>query len=603
MTNPIQNNAYRLLGLDITASQKEILKRYKEIINRLKIDDYPEYDIDYCLPKKFRNENSVNDAFKQLQSQKNNVKEYFFWFQINDKLDETAWKYVTEQKIFTAIKTWKSGFKNTNSTSYFYKKNVAILCCILLHDDDNENNANYLSDSISLWRDIVNDDKFWAAFFKRYCALNEKSVSQDTISDFKKNIIKELSDIYADIGNRHKSKKYIKEFQEAFGVHGEKTEKNLLQPIFKLIYENVEELDKIKITEEGKRNTKIKAHDRCDNCGTQEGDIRDFKDGSTLCNSCYRKIGEKWEEEVDELSEDNLVVRGNVKKIFGYVHSIEKTTEELKEMGLFNDAQSKVVRDHAAEAIRAESIKIYNVADMVDDSIKLLKIAISMCGTDSLKTKMEEDLEIIKKNSKNQSLAVEIPGSGGTAKFRNNSVEYDGKKIFYRDVIGVSYSSNSSSLNGIPTTQSHNFEIRSDKEEVSLSTSSLFRIGSKEKEEAWYKLINLSKHFIEPFIIKRLVERIFEEGKTVDIGEVEFSKKGYCRSKFFGGLDWVYWDDAHIYIPRLYQGKVILFKDHNGEGKEFTSISMEEENAVVLPEFLQACTDYYHYKKRQKNDE
>jgi len=59
MVNLIQNNAYRILGLDTNTSQKLILKRSKEIINRLKIDDIPEYDLDIHLPKKFRTENSV----------------------------------------------------------------------------------------------------------------------------------------------------------------------------------------------------------------------------------------------------------------------------------------------------------------------------------------------------------------------------------------------------------------------------------------------------------------------------------------------------------------------------------------------------------------
>ena len=37
MAHAIENNAYRILGLDTTADQKEIMKRYKEIVNRLKI--------------------------------------------------------------------------------------------------------------------------------------------------------------------------------------------------------------------------------------------------------------------------------------------------------------------------------------------------------------------------------------------------------------------------------------------------------------------------------------------------------------------------------------------------------------------------------------
>jgi len=65
-----------------------ILKRYKEIINRLKIDDVPVYEIDLELPRKYRTEKTVNDAFKKLQNQKTRLVEYFFWFSISDTVDE-----------------------------------------------------------------------------------------------------------------------------------------------------------------------------------------------------------------------------------------------------------------------------------------------------------------------------------------------------------------------------------------------------------------------------------------------------------------------------------------------------------------------------------
>ena len=39
-------NAYNVLGLDSSASEKEILKRSREIENLLKIDEVPGYDLD-----------------------------------------------------------------------------------------------------------------------------------------------------------------------------------------------------------------------------------------------------------------------------------------------------------------------------------------------------------------------------------------------------------------------------------------------------------------------------------------------------------------------------------------------------------------------------
>ncbi len=138
MSNLIANNAYRILGLDSSASQKDILKRSKEIINRLKIDDYPEYDLDIHLPDKFRTEESVNDALKRLQNIKNNLNEYFFWFNISDTVDENAFDYLQYDDATSydeAISIWKNASDTENSTGLLsthlktlqYIKNDAML--------------------------------------------------------------------------------------------------------------------------------------------------------------------------------------------------------------------------------------------------------------------------------------------------------------------------------------------------------------------------------------------------------------------------------------------------------------------------------------------
>ena len=86
----LKNNAYHILGLDTSASEKELLKRSKEIINRIKIDDTPEYDLDLGMFEDFRTEDSVKEALQRLQAPKKRIREYFFWFQISDSVDEQA---------------------------------------------------------------------------------------------------------------------------------------------------------------------------------------------------------------------------------------------------------------------------------------------------------------------------------------------------------------------------------------------------------------------------------------------------------------------------------------------------------------------------------
>ncbi|MEI6731996.1 MAG: hypothetical protein WCK90_04945 [archaeon] len=533
MTNAIENNAYRILGLDISASQKDILKRYKEIINRLKIDDHPEYTLDINLAEKYRNETTVTDALKKLQNQKSNLKEYFFWFQINDKIDEKALEFLKKEEPEKAIQTWKSASKSENSTSYVYKKNLLVLYGLLLSE---KNNLLYLKESLSLWYELINSDKFWNGFVKKYSLNNEQTVSSTIISEFKSNIRKYLSDVYTDLHKQHKHNNYVKDFQEIFGTHGERTEKNVLQPIYKSIYESIEELSKIEINEE-----------------IEEKDI------------------------------------SNVDKIIG---SIQEDLKKLEEMGSYKTDQSKVVRDHVSEAIREKSISLYNHSTFLEESSKLLKIALKIVGTESLKNKLEEDTKIIKKNEKNM-ISVEIPGffSNKKVTFHNSFVEYKDKKIFYKDIEWVSYIATSHSVNGIPTGTTYKFRLTSENDEIALSPGD---------EELWTKLINLSKTLIEPVLVNKIVKNIFEKSHTYDIGGVIFSKTGYHRDKFFGGKDEVLWKGT-VYIPKYHAGNVILFKDEEGQGASFKQIPMSEGNSVIIPELVGACVQYYYsYVKKPK---
>ncbi|GEM_PF-975803 len=400
MSNLIENNAYRILGLDTNASQKDILKRYKELINRLKIDDSPTYDLDIEFPQKLRTEESVNDAFKKLQNQKSNIKEYFFWFSISDKIDEKALNYLQNKDIEKAMQTWMTASKDTTSTAYFYKKNLAVLSCLMLFK---KSNASSLKDTLDYWKEITNSDKFWAAFTKKYAVTNEQTISSDIISGFKKEVTKSISDVYTDLYNKYKDSSYVKVFQETFGTHGDKTEKKVLNPVYQAIYRDIEKLKKINVSaseledeDAGYDNKEEKNQEDvvCDNCGVKDSGFFWNKfwlceDGSTLCNKCKKNLNKICKRRPKELTQEDII------------SSINFNLDKLKKTGFYDDSQSKVVRDHVSEEIRNLSVKLHNAGDF-EESIKLLNIAKQLCGTDSHKSKVHQDLNTVNQNYKDK---------------------------------------------------------------------------------------------------------------------------------------------------------------------------------------------------------
>ncbi len=536
----LKNNAYHILGLDTSASEKELLKRSKEIINRIKIDDIPEYDLDLGVFEDFRTEDAVKEALQKLQAPKKRIREYFFWFQISDNVDEQALGLLKHKDYLNAIRTWQNAADGDGAKSYFYRKNLAILYCMVLSV---ENDKQYLQDSLTTWKSILESDKFWSAFSKAYKLHDEQTASDEVISEFKKHVVSYLSDIYTELHELHNDNDYIQQFQSVFSAKGEQVEKKILNPVYQTIHSAVEKLEKLKVSEDGKLDKDESDHIR------------------------------------------------------NAVGAIQSEMNKLIDLGLYDDSQTKIMRDRAANALRAIVLDLHNNLSELDKSAKLLEVAISIAGTDSLKNKLTAELEQINKNvtdDAENSLAIDVPGTfgGGTVLFKNSYLEYNNKRIFYKDATAVSYHAMNQSINFIPISQSFSFMVASEKERISFSFGTTLHIGKKAKQDVWGKLIGLSGGLIEPHIVKRYVDQIFDRGEPIKIGNVEFSKEGYSktRTKLFGGkeTETVLWTDT-IYIPKFDSGQVVLWKDKDGKGVLFEQIAMSVDNAVVLPELVQAC--------------
>lgn len=534
MLPTLTNNAYHVLGLDTSASEKEIFKRSKEIINRLKVDEIPSYDQDIGFFEGFRTEDTVKDALQRLQASKKRVKEYFFWFQIANAVDEEVLNLCKHKDYLDAIHTWENASQGQSAKAFFYKKNLAILYCLLL---STENNKDYLRSGLALWKELVDSDKFWNSFSKVYKLHDEQTASEDIIPDFKKRVVGYLSDLYTELHDIHKSSDYINEFQKVFSVKGEKIEKNLLEPAYHVINHVVEQLEKMEVSKDGKF---------------------DKEDSNSIKN---------------------------------VILTIQAELNKLIDLGLYDDSQTKMIRDRASNALRSISIDLHNKLNELGVSQGVLQVAIEFAGTESLKNTLQSELDQIQKNiesDEENSIAIRIPGIlGGCAiLFKNTYLEYDNKRIFYKDIVSITYHSESQSSH-----QSFSYMVTSETVNISFSFSALLHIGTESKKEIWIKLIQFSEGLIEPQIIKKLTDQIFVHEKSVIIGVIHFSKQGYTqvRTKLFGSGEkgTVYWTDA-IYIPKFDAGRVVLW---DAKGEPYSDVPMSIPNAVLIPELMKACVN------------
>jgi len=351
MSNTLKNNAYHILGLDTTASQKDIFKRSKEIINRLKIDDLPEYNLDVGLFNDFRTEEAAKEAIQKLQMPKKRIKEYFFWFQIADSIDEQALGLLKSKDFENALRVWENVAEKGGTKSYFYKKNLAILYCLLLSIDENK---NYLRDSLSIWKELIESDKFWIAFSKTYNLHDKQTASQELITDFKNHVVSYLADIYTELHQTYKNADYISQFQKVFSVKGERMEKNVLGPAYQTINNAVEELEKMKV------------------------------------------------------SEDGVIDKDETLKIKNLVGITQSELNKLIDLGLYDDSQTKIMRDKTANALKTIVLDLHNNLSETDKAIALLNIALKFVGTSGLEAKIKQDIKTLEEVKRNADLVKPI---------------------------------------------------------------------------------------------------------------------------------------------------------------------------------------------------
>lgn len=364
MINSLLYNSYHVLGLTVDATQRDILKRGNELQKLLKVDELPSYPGDLLSSPKIRTEDNIKEALQNLSSPKKRIREYFFWFIENDAIDEKAFEGLTSKSYQDAIKIWRLASSKSTTKAYFYKKNLALLYCALLLNE-NIHNTSYLKNSLEIWKNLIDSDRFWAAFLQHFKQHDDLNTSAEIISEFKKHVTSYLADIYTEISQKQDDNSFFAEFSAEFGVKGEKATADLVLPIYNHIHSIVAEIDQIKITEQ-----------------TEDLDnhLRSLKEG---------------------------------------ISKIQVELNKLIDLGLYEDSETRTVRDKAAGSIRSVILDIYNNNLDTDSKCRsLFAITMKIAGSVGMEHKIQEDIDTLKNNEKFRSIINPISILIGEEKFQ-----------------------------------------------------------------------------------------------------------------------------------------------------------------------------------------
>jgi len=149
----IHQNPFRVLGLPVTSTDKEIAKRIGEISLYAEMGKPMEYDVDhYFSTKPIRSEESVKEAKQSIEQPFNKLFHSLFWFWegVKNTADEMAFSELKRGNVDKALRFWeKEVKKGVNSKNKSNRQNLATLL-LGLAQEGGVLNKEYYFNSLSI---------------------------------------------------------------------------------------------------------------------------------------------------------------------------------------------------------------------------------------------------------------------------------------------------------------------------------------------------------------------------------------------------------------------------------------------------------------------
>lgn len=106
--NLIIKNPFRILGLPLTATEREITKQVTTLTTYLEMGKAKNFDTDYTfLPPVQRTNSVIEEAKKRIEQTETKFLYSLFWFWFNNSADEVAMEFLKEGNYRKAIEFWE----------------------------------------------------------------------------------------------------------------------------------------------------------------------------------------------------------------------------------------------------------------------------------------------------------------------------------------------------------------------------------------------------------------------------------------------------------------------------------------------------------------
>jgi len=148
----ITNNSFRILGLPVTASKRDIFRRVEEIDTFITIGQSPEYDADIkFLGDVNRSKEATNYAQRTLDAKDSKLDDVLAWFWAFSEIDKLAIRALNQGDVNKAKTIWSA---SSHQLDTHHIKNLATLEVILIITDP-ANEGEHLKSCIKYWGEFI----------------------------------------------------------------------------------------------------------------------------------------------------------------------------------------------------------------------------------------------------------------------------------------------------------------------------------------------------------------------------------------------------------------------------------------------------------------
>ena len=209
--NLIINNPFRILGLDIKASERDIAKRITDLKIYAAMGKSKHYDTDFSfLPSFQRTAETIREASNRIEQPDSRLLYAMFWFWRNNSTDELVFDLLKDSKYEKAIGILEKAIGQENTSRKIYSNTKNLFTLYLALATNGSINSDYLSKGLYFASEFFSYG-FLAEFAQTI--LGDKAVidTEKTLRSFIDEVLQSVKP-YLERDNGNDAQTYLKAF-------------------------------------------------------------------------------------------------------------------------------------------------------------------------------------------------------------------------------------------------------------------------------------------------------------------------------------------------------------------------------------------------------